>query len=307
MSNILLWLDDVRDPHSENWISDYAPEFTNSGEVFWVKSFYEFKRWIMENGLPNKIAFDHDLSIDEIWRDSYLHSIEVSNLGRVRAKFDKTIKNISTGVGYLTISSGGKNHRVHRLVCEAFHENPENKRTVNHKDGNRFNNHEENLEWATDSENIKHSHEELRRDFTSYGENHGNSKSVSQYDNEGNLLEIYGSVAEAGRILKTPYTNIAKAARGERESCLGFKWKYEGKKPTKKAKIKHNPRTREKIASDFYIPDFEKTGYEAAKWLVDHCDNKNLKLPEFVIQSANPVGRKNIESYLNNAKKHLGI
>lgn len=49
----------------------------------------------------------------------------------------------------------------------------------------------------------------------------------------------------------------------------------------------------------------EKTGYECAKWLVDWCLENSLRLPQFVVHSANPVGKQNIESYLNNAKKHL--
>lgn len=44
----------------------------------------------------------------------------------------------------------------------------------------------------------------------------------------------------------------------------------------------------------------EKTGYDCAKWLVDYCLDNNLKLPLFNSQSANPAGRKNIESLLNN-------
>jgi hypothetical protein len=49
----------------------------------------------------------------------------------------------------------------------------------------------------------------------------------------------------------------------------------------------------------------EKTGYECAKWLVDWCLENEKKLPDFIVHSANPVGKKNIESYLTNAKKHL--
>lgn len=51
----------------------------------------------------------------------------------------------------------------------------------------------------------------------------------------------------------------------------------------------------------------EKTGLDCAKWLVDYCMDNNETLPDFMVHSANPTGKVNIESYLNNAKKHLNI
>lgn len=61
----LLWLDDIRDPNTGDWLNQYAPEFTSSGgEVIWVKNYNQFTDWIKTNGLPHMIAFDHDLGED---------------------------------------------------------------------------------------------------------------------------------------------------------------------------------------------------------------------------------------------------
>jgi hypothetical protein len=57
----LLWLDDVRNPFEKEgeWLV-FAPMRAN--EVIWVKDYNEFVAWITENGLPDGIAFDHDLA-----------------------------------------------------------------------------------------------------------------------------------------------------------------------------------------------------------------------------------------------------
>ncbi len=48
-----------------------------------------------------------------------------------------------------------------------------------------------------------------------------------------------------------------------------------------------------------------KSGYDCAKWLVDYCIDHDLQIPDWNVQSANPVGKENINGLLNNAKKHL--
>lgn len=51
----------------------------------------------------------------------------------------------------------------------------------------------------------------------------------------------------------------------------------------------------------------EKTGYDAAKWLVDFCVENEKSLPLWHVHSHNPVGSENIRTYLRNAEKHLGL
>ena len=115
----------------------------------------------------------------EAWKDvvGYEGFYQVSNMGNVRSvprvllyerngnTFKRNIphkimKPTKTEFGYLIVSLTKEKTkiqgRIHRLVAEAFLPNPENKRCVNHKDGNKENNCVENLEWVTYSENMQH-------------------------------------------------------------------------------------------------------------------------------------------------------
>lgn len=112
--------------------------------------------------------------MEEIWKDviGYEGFYQVSSFGQVRS-LSRTAKVLSgakrlvrerilkqTNTIYRTVHLSKNNVTdvmlVHRLVATAFIPNPENKRCVNHKDGNKYNNYASNLEWATDKENNTH-------------------------------------------------------------------------------------------------------------------------------------------------------
>lgn len=100
---------------------------------------------------------------NETWKPivEYGDKYFVSSSGRVfSVKSNKILKPHKTSKGYfrvtLLMDGKRKNHRIHRLVANAFISNPRQKEEVNHKDGNKENNRVENLEWVTPCENANH-------------------------------------------------------------------------------------------------------------------------------------------------------
>ena len=143
---------------------------------------------------------------------------EVNNIGEVKRN-GKILKTCHCRNNYLYVSfcikHVTKRQSVHRLVAKAFIPNPENKRTVNHKDGNRQNNCLDNLEWATHSENHFHAFRELGKKPTTpwlgkFGADHNRSKSFTII--RDGVEETYESGLDFKRRTGLDNTSISWAA-----------------------------------------------------------------------------------------------
>jgi len=65
----------------------------------------------------------------------------------------------------------------------------------------------------------------------------------------------------------------------------------------------------EYISFDHDLGDNIPTGYDLAKWLVEQVMDKKFSFPPnfaYHVHSANPVGKKNIEGYLDGFFRHAG-
>jgi hypothetical protein len=118
----------------------------------------------------------------------------------------------------LSKSEGKKSFSVHRLVLQAFVPNHENKKEVNHIDGNKTNNRVDNLEWCTSSENSFHA--------CRTGLQKSVAKKINQFDKDGNFIKSHNSVVKAAEEVGISFKTISGNLRGNLKSAGGYVWKY---------------------------------------------------------------------------------
>ena len=166
-----------------------------------------------------------------MWKDikGYEGLYQISDDGQVRRFFSYGTKPVKGSDGvYLTVSLSKncikRSFAIHRLVAEHFLEKPTGATEVNHKDGNKHNNHLDNLEWVTQKENFAHAINVLKKN--PYGKAPRKVRCLDK--NTGELVCEFESISAAARAVgKMSATKpIGFCCQGYQGSAYGYKWEY---------------------------------------------------------------------------------
>ena len=177
------------------------------------------------------------MEIKEVWKDieGYEELYQISNFGNVKSlhfnhsSYSKLLTNRIVNEGYCQVvlykNKIRKAFYIHVLVANAFIPNPLNLPEVNHKDGNKINNHISNLEWVTSQENSIHAVETGLRTVPK-GSEHYRSKKINQFDKSRNFIKTWDSMCEISRVLGYATSNIFKCCNNQIKSAYGYIWEY---------------------------------------------------------------------------------
>lgn len=173
--------------------------------------------------------------MSEIWKDikGYEGLYQVSNLGRIRSlpriiegKILKACTEHKRG-GYQSIrlskNSEMKCFKIHRLVAEAFIENPENKLEVDHINTIKTDNRVENLRWTTHKENCNNKTSISKRKYPKWLVDYQNINSTKAVKCVETGI-IYHSMQEAAKAINISTTGISLACRKIRKTSGGYHW-----------------------------------------------------------------------------------
>ena len=181
------------------------------------------------------------MSVQEEWKDikitrngkihDYTGMYMISNTGKVFSiKKGALLKARRQDKDYLEVvlykNGDGQAFYIHRLVANAFLDNPNNYQQVNHKDENTHNNYVDNLEWCDQSYNINYGTRNERVSEKLRGENNPNAKKVKCVETG----RIFNTIKEASDWLETnsknPSSKIVDCCKGKRKTAYGFHWEY---------------------------------------------------------------------------------
>lgn len=146
------------------------------------------------------------------------------------------------GYHHVKFRKDGKQYSrlVHRLVAEAFVDNPNNYKEVNHKDEDKSNNRAVNLEWCTRTYNIlygKAGKERYVKQAITQRYSRNDLKAIECLDVEsGKVVHKFNSIAEASRMMSLKTKGSIRCIRSNigcccnqrkfRNTAYGYKWRF---------------------------------------------------------------------------------